>query len=79
MKKKKKKNTNEKKNASWSLTSSSSLSLSRTVILELRLFLLHADRKKRCCDDILDTRACKMKKKFDPSVVSREEISTENY
>ena len=75
--KKKKKNTNEKKNSSWSLTSSSSLSLS--LILELRLFLLHADRKKRCCDDILDTRVCKMKKKFDPSVVSREEISTENY
>ena len=80
MKKKKKKNTNEKKNASWSLTSSSSLSLSRTVILELRLFLLHADRKKRCCDDTrYTTRVSTMKKKFDPSVVSREEISTEKY
>ena len=81
MKKKKKKNTNEKKNASWSLTSSSSLSLSRTVILlELRLFLLHADRKKRCCDDTrYTTRVSTMKKKFDPSVVSKEEISTEKY
>jgi len=28
---------------------------------------------------IRDIRASKMKKKFDPSVVSREEISTENY